>query len=247
MKNWRKKDSLWLPKLGNEKGFITILTGGVPSAAYYPVDDTCVLYHDYALDPTGTDHSIYGNNGAVDGATSGPLGLTFDGIDDVCITPHAASLVFTTFTIEMWWYPIALPLTFGRMSGKATLWSSGFSFCDLYETGTGRHFHCFTGSNWQNIPYTYSVSNWYHSVWIWDGTYQRLYINNNQETPVDRTGLVFASSTANLKLGELLGPGSYPTGDSVNMICGEYRLWNVPLSTAQVGVLYNATKARYGY
>jgi len=81
MKNWRKKDSLWLPRLGNEKGFITILTGGVPSAAYYPVGEDCALYHAY-WDGTALDHSAYGCDGIVDGAEFVENGLHFDGLND---------------------------------------------------------------------------------------------------------------------------------------------------------------------
>jgi len=63
MKNWRKKDSLWLPKLGNEKGFITILTGGVPVAGF----DKTSLISWWSLDEeSGTRNDSHGTNHLTD-------------------------------------------------------------------------------------------------------------------------------------------------------------------------------------
>jgi len=55
--------------------------------SYYPVGEDCLLYHAY-WDGTATDHSSYGNDGTVTGATFVENGLSFDGTDDDVVTPN---------------------------------------------------------------------------------------------------------------------------------------------------------------
>lgn len=72
-------------------------------SGYYEVGSDCVLYHAY-WDGTATDHSTYGNDGTVIGATFVENGLSFDGSDDYVMCPNDMweDRAYNDMTIIIW-------------------------------------------------------------------------------------------------------------------------------------------------
>jgi hypothetical protein len=80
-------------------------TGIIESESpYYPVGPECLIYLDFGDGlESALDHSIYGNDATLFGPAFGPLGLTFDDIDDY-LTHPLVDIGTGAATVVLWIY-----------------------------------------------------------------------------------------------------------------------------------------------
>ncbi len=212
----------------------------VRGGAYYPVGADCVLYHDYGDGlESAVDHSIYGNNGTVYGATFVENGLSFDGTDDYVNVAYTAEQNITgDLTIEGW-VLFDGAMTYGVIIDRYYLTSWGIygvaKNLSLYYSGTE---FLTTGSPIVNY------GAWYHiAVVVKKSTTEAWwYVNGVENRYINTFNPTVTGNTNDTKFGKMLGQEVlyFYSGD-----IGEKRVYNTPKTAVQIIDVCNFTKARY--
>lgn len=180
-----------------------------------------------------------GNNGKYNGS------LGFDGTDDnVTISDNALFDFTTNMTISAWVYmPSLIDSEQHIVSNNNNGANTGYAL--MYrDNANGFVFRAYSsgGANNASCARTYLTNTWYHVVGTYDGSNQRIYINGALCNTLSNTNSIPASSE-NMRIGNdnTLG-SSYFTGQ-----IDDVRLYNYPLSAAQVRILHNdSSSIRFG-
>ncbi len=158
-----------------------------------------------------------------------------------------------TGTIEAWVYSNRIyPSDDGSTMFRniANKWTSGscsgadegyfFDWNGTNVSGTLRGFIC-NGTSSQGISYATALSRnkWQHLVYVWDGSYHRLYMNGRQVgTPVAQT-INNQDDTASLRIGDGFGGGaSYRWDGRLDQV----KIYNYARTPAQIAWDYNQGK-----
>ena len=221
-----------------------------------PIDFTTnnlTLYYNPAMTESysgsgNTVNDISGNgmNGTLSNVTTTATAFTFNGSNSQVSIPDNAILEPGTgnWTIEVWFKPTVLN---GTVLGKynnggdtgnisyALRMGSNFIRADFSNGSTG-----FTSDN-----YTLTPNNWVQMVYVWNKTNNVLYTYSNgvlkQTKTITISGIL--NSSTNLFLGSYNG-GEY--AQYFNGQIGVVRLYNKPLTAAEVLNNFNTTKGTYG-
>jgi len=113
---------------------------------------------------------------------------------------------------------------------------SGALYRGLYEYNGGtrrvRFFRIGSGVNFLDVTGNIANNTWRHIVYTYDGTTQKLYVNN--AAPVS------SSNTGNTDAGAALTNfGGGVTNQAVNGLIDECALWSRTITSAEVSELYN--------
>jgi hypothetical protein len=225
---------------------------------YLPVDSDCVLYHAY-WDGTAIDHSSYRNNGTVNVATFGLLGLEFDGTTGKYVSvPLAPSLQFgaSDFAYFFWANLTnngSSQILFNIFPFSSPSLSGGFMFmAPNFSTGA-----VFAENNIFPAPsppgLRYFVSNTPTSITGWRLFGYEIDRNVGAVISIDGValdvpaGTLYTPSEPNSQLFYIGAQAPAGTG-SLDGILGETLWFNAygTYSGMTREQLYNATKARYG-
>ncbi len=165
-----------------------------------------------AFDTSGNNNDGTYQNGVTQGVAGFLLGddaAEFDGVDDVVVIPHDASLTPGAITVEGWIQPDAgISLYDGvLMKSSSGSWTDGYGM--FYENGD----LVFFVNNWSSVrvqaPLT--LDAWQHVAATYsqaDGEL-RLYINGTQVDSRSYSSPINHSGSAALQLGQSTGSTSY--------------------------------------
>lgn len=212
----------------------------------------------YASYPTSgtTWYDLSGNvndgvliNGPTYSTNNGGV-LDFDGTDDYGYVVRNTSTSPTNGLTQEAWVnfdvndatQVVIGLQYGTGSGNSyALWFQPNAFFGGVNVDGS-----FTYFNYGWVP---TPGNWYHLVHTWNGTTQKLYINNTEVNSTSTSGtLTYDANNKNIAIGgDYNGPG-YDGGmtATVNGKIGATRIYNRALSSTEITQNYNADKARYG-
>ena len=190
---------------------------------------------------TVVDSSGYGNDGTVNGATTGVLGkfgnaLSFDGVNDYVDCGAAVDDSITTgITLEAWIKPafrqnggiISNDITYSSKKGyDFFLWSAGGSYGRLYiDFGNGSST---LGRTWWDIPSLEWYNQWHHVAATWDGSEIILYADGSEVADVEYSGPYF-DPEKNTFIGAI--NYSTPAYYYFNRLIDEVRIWNTALTS----------------
>jgi PKD repeat protein len=183
---------------------------------------------------TATDASGKGNNGTINEAirtTSGRYGkaLDFDGVNDWVTINDSASLDFSTgMTLEAWVYPTS------QSNGPNTVILKEAPGAEVYSLYSEEELNLpasyFNDGSYRSVtgPNRLPANTWTHLVAIYDGQYQRLYVNgvevakNAATTPIQQSSGV-------LRIG-----GNSVWGEYFDGYIDEVRIYNRALTATEV-------------
>lgn len=202
----------------------------------YPVGSDCLLYHDYGLGDA-VDHSIYGNDGTVVGATFVENGLQFDGIDNrVTITPTG---VIRVHSIYLWMYRDS------SKAGNAQV-AIGYNGAQYYFYGP---YDVPPEKMLFNTPYsgfatTVPVNQWCLFVRTCDGDQNPISCSYYENA----VAIDSPQTNPNILDPQFDSIGAYNNAGSAGHkgFIGEVLIFNTVKSSDDITAYFNATKARYG-
>jgi len=218
---------------------------------YYPVGSDCVLYHAY-WDGTATDHSSFGNDGTVTGATFTTVGgipcLSFDGSDDNIKITGDSSLIIGTgdFTYCGWIFNNDLT-NYRRLIEHIQDGNMGVIVQFEPETGTNFSYWLNSGATkyYRSSAYTFT-SSWAFFAYIIDRDVGAYWKKNNGafEGP---GGILDAATNYNTNADSWIGSnyGIYGFFRWTGYL-GQQLWFNVAKNNTELDDIYNFTKARYG-
>jgi hypothetical protein len=186
-------------------------------------------------------YDIYAHKCSVTGATWGPQGRTFDGINDDMDCGAGATLdIVGDLTMEVWVKPTTVGIfqaLFYKRDGQNgydfVLWDGNQIYCFLVAAGVATETYTTAGD--------IEANKWYHLVFTKAGTVGKIYINGVDKTAGGGSGLACGSSA-----GILLHMGSFGWGAGwLTGLFGEGRIYNRALSLAEIQHNRNVTRWRY--
>jgi hypothetical protein len=196
------------------------------------------------------DLSGYNNNGTIQNSPTWVTGMYGGGIgfnttsqtqNQFIDVPTKSSIcIGGPFTVSLWWYPTSYGSTeiLFRKAADTTPHNNYYAY-----NGGGLNFQFHdTGNTSHSISYAISNTNtplnkWHHFVFVWDGTYQYIYIDTVQVAISSSLAGVIPISTSgtDLFVGTYSNSYAYPLIGNLD----EFRLFNRALSANEILSLYN--------
>ena len=213
-----------------DNGLVFAIDAG--SGRSYPGSGTTVT------DLVGTNNGTLTNGVGYSSANGGSF--TFDGTDDVIVTPGtAATNISTTLTAEAWVY---------YESGNGRIFQKdGSTYTRCWEMGGyGGYFRIElwhsngVGMPASSAPSALTVNGWTYIAMTFDGTDVKMYQNAVLVKTINFPGNIRTDINTPLTIGGHWGAGEYFDGN-----IGPIRLYNQALTAAQVTQNYNAQKSRF--
>ena len=210
-------------------------------------DPSLVLYFSFDNDLAGeaTDHSIYGNNGTIEGdpaAVAGQFGdaFTFDASDDQVVVPSDATLdIRDQITMMAWIQPGAnLTADWRTIMGKSptsVLGQTTFSY-DFRTDNNGTLRFSLNIGGWQYIlgP-VLEEGTWYHMAGTYNGAEMVLYIDGEQVGTSTVSGQI-TSTVDPFCVGNIVSAAGNINNEYWSGIIDEVRLWDRGLSADEVAI-----------
>jgi hypothetical protein len=196
---------------------------------YIKVGSDCILYHAY-WDGTAVDHSSYGNDGTVVGATFIENGLSFDGSDDK--VTHTPINLGKNLSAYFWAYPTAV--------NDAYVWAAHPTDNKDYILAIiTNEFYYSCGPYVGPVAAGTILNQWHFFCVRRVGTTVQFY-KDCVQLGIDQT----LSEDNEHLIGTI---GAYGTGSiPYKGYFGQILYFNATQSTTNQTDFYNATKARYG-
>ena len=189
-------------------------------------------------DLVGTNNGTLTNGVGYNSANGGVF--TFDGTDDIIITPGtAATNISTTLTAEAWVY---------YESGNGRIFQKdGNGYTRCWEMGGyGGYFRIElwhsngTGMPAQNAPSALTVNGWTYIAMTFDGTDVKMYQNGVLVKTVNFPGDIRTDINTPLTIGGRWVSAEYFDGNIATT-----RLYNQALTATEITQNYNAEKSRF--
>jgi len=210
-------------------------------------DPSLVLYFSFDSDTAGeaTDHSIYGNNGTIEGdpaVVAGQFGdaLTFDAVDDQVVVPSDATLdIRDEITMMAWIQPGAnLTADWRTVMGKSptsVLGQTTFSY-DIRTDNNGTLRFSLNIGGWQYIlgPIL-EEGTWYHVAGTYDGAELVLYLNGESIGTATASGQI-TSTVDPFCVGNIVNAAGNINNEYWSGIIDEVRLWDRGLTADEVAI-----------
>jgi len=207
-------------------------------------DPSLVLYLPlYQVDGSSfMSQDAYGHTCTRTGALWRPNGHYFDPTDDqIVITDHSALRLTTYVTIELWYCPnttfdssaTAYRSFCGKTGGNQgyTLRlepSAGKAHFYLGDNATYHHFY--------SAKTSWAANTWFHIVATYDQVNGSLYVDGNLDLATPNAGISIYPKVIDMHIG---------TGNPIDGIVGEFRIYSRALSAVEIQRNYLATKWRY--
>lgn len=194
------------------------------------------------------DSSIYGNNGAITGATwtTNPpyegFALDFDGSGDRVIVPNSPSLQFDqALTLEAWVKTDTIASGVTRIVDRVG--AIGSQHWTLYRSGNRLIFQILT-SSWATVtgPATLVTDTWYHVAATYDGAFARLFVDGVEIASAPISGPIGVGQTY---LPIAVGAWVRTNGDVFDGTIDRARLYNRALTPAQILQQYHDNLSTY--
>jgi len=190
---------------------------------------------------TARDISGWGNNGTINGAayttdTASDMGysLSFNGVDNYINAGNNTSLNITNaITLGIWVKPQSMPNN-NKVINKGDVellhWDA------VFEDISGKGFQWNlpgTNSSWWESRYNISYGNWYHVVFTYDSSTQKMrsYINGTLTREGTVSGTI-TTNTSTLIIAQDEGGGRY------NGLIDEVQIYDASLTLAQIQSQY---------
>ena len=189
-------------------------------------------------DLVGTNNGTLTNGVGYNSANGGSF--TFDGTDDIIITPGtAATNISTTLTAEAWVY---------YESGNGRIFQKdGATYTRCWEMGSYAGY--FRVELWHSngigipaasSPSALAVNGWTYVALTFDGTDVKMYQNGALVKTVNFPGNIRTDINTPLTIGGRWSSGEYFDGN-----IAPTRLYNQALTAAEILQNYNAQKSRF--
>lgn len=214
-------------------GLVLCLDAGNPRS--YPGSGT--LWTDAST--TGGNNGTLVNGPAYSTANGGLL--DFDGVDDYVSSTSTSTTDLTgSMSCECWFRLDATASDWVRVFGKGD--STNRTYGLWYNTGSGSFLYQRYGTGSFGAQYSATVSTgvWYNMVGVSDGTNHTLYLNGSSVATATSGSATFYSSTEGYRVAGATFH-TYHNGP-ISIV----RLYNTPLTVAQVLQNFNAQRGRYG-
>ncbi len=206
---------------------------------------------DEGTSATANDTSASKNNALFPGTSSDPSwvtgrtsssskALSFDNSDDYIQVAHNSNQLLTNGgTITAWINPIGIGST-GRIVDKTSSGAGGTGYTFNTASGTRLQFIINAGSGALSASSSLPLSQWSMATVTWDATgLSTIYINGVANGTPAVAGTPSGITTTNpLRIGNR----SNATGNTFNGSISDVRVYNRPLSAAEILALYNATR-----
>lgn len=190
---------------------------------------------------TWNDLSGRGNNFTLNNITFSNNYITLNGTNSYA---SISNLSLTTgFTMEIWTYMSSTSGGFG-LFGQGT-YGTGTGLHIFYDAGSrGMIYGMYSNDNDYNENYRPSTGQWYNWIFTYNGSSyaKRFYANSVLKTPGSSVQTAY-SGTGQFNIGAIYGG---PAGAYANGRISQVRIYNRPLSEAEVIQNYNADKSRFG-
>jgi len=232
-------------QLSKQMGAFLVFVLVVLSSTLNAQDPSLVLYFSFDNDVAGeaADHSVYGNNGVIEGdpaPVAGQFGdaFTFDASDDQVVVPSNETLdIQGEITMMAWIQPGAnLTADWRTIVGKSptsVLGQTTFSY-DFRTDNTGILRFSLNLGGWQYVlgP-TLVEGTWYHIAGTYDGTELILYIDGEPVGTTAATGQINVTSDP-VCVGNIVNAAGAGSNEYWSGIIDEVRIWDRGLSDEEV-------------
>ncbi|HUV65138.1 MAG TPA: LamG-like jellyroll fold domain-containing protein, partial [Sedimentisphaerales bacterium] len=225
--------------------FVVFFVMVVLSSTLNAQDPSLVLYFSFDDDVAGeaTDHSVYGNNGALRGnpaPAEGKFGsaLMFDAVDDQVVVPTSATLdIEDEITLMAWINPGANLTadwrTIVAKSPSSTLGSALFSYDIRTDQNGVLRFSLYIGG-WQYILGPTPVEGtWYHIAGTYDGSQMVFYVDGTPVGTTQTSGKINVT-TDPVCVGNIVNAAGVVSNEYWSGMIDEVRIWNRALSEEEV-------------
>jgi hypothetical protein len=193
-----------------------------------------------------TDLSRSGNNGTL---TNGPTfnsgnggSIVFDGTNDYVKPPASTTLQLTDFTLSSW---IKINTQNANQFIIDTSTDSGIGLGYSYRVNSENkiRFWAYNANNNLNSITTILSNIWYNASVTYNNTskLQSIYINGVFDISNTHTNPFVVSTVTNLQIG-----GSSILGGYLNGNIAQALIYNRALSSTEISLNFNATRARFG-
>lgn len=184
----------------------------------------------YDLSGYGNDITLY-NGVGFDSSSGGSL--TFDGVNDWASISGFKSNITGTFTISAW-------MKFDKYAYMDILQMQGTSAFKWRINGQNTYWNIYNSSRWDNsLSYLMApnINEWHCYTFTYDGADEKIYLD----------GVLKNQFTKNITLATptnfILAPSG---GEILDGAISSVSIYNRALSNAEISVIFNALKARYG-
>ncbi|MBZ9578500.1 hypothetical protein KJA14_01475 [Patescibacteria group bacterium] len=166
--------------------------------------------------------------------------LSFDGYNDYVNVPISDSLKSTNqISIEAWIYPLPCPSYYYCRYGAIVGRINGYSYSRIYINNYNNNGQLIAYPYWSSGSGSYycygprvNYNQWNHVVYVYDGSYQRWYLNGSEGTPCSRTGSM-RSGNYSIKIGD----GPYSDNQFKGKI-DEVRIYGRALNLSEISEHY---------
>ena len=192
---------------------------------------------------TARDYSGNNNNGTlVNGPTwtTGKVGgaLSFDGVDDYVSVSDSNSLdIANAITIEAWvFWPVS---AVKEMIVKNNNANNAPGAYELFQNTNKVSFRLLKGGVMTTLTSNTSLSLnvWHHILGIWNGSSMRIFIDG-----VGDSNTLSLTAPIDITAGKLTIGAYADSRYPLNGLIDEVRIYNRPLSDAEIKAIYDATK-----
>jgi len=182
------------------------------------------------LSSNNNDITLY-NGVGFDSSSGGSL--TFDGVNDWASISGFKSNITGTFTISAW-------MKFDKYAYMDILQMQGTSAFKWRINGQNTYWNIYNSSGWDNsLSYLMApnINEWHCYTFTYDGADEKIYLD----------GVLKNQFTKNITLATptnfILAPSG---GEILDGAISSVSIYNRALSNAEISVIFNALKARYG-
>lgn len=227
---------------------ILIDSNGTEHTIIKYTNDNCSDTGDYIIGTISYDFvgkwndvSGTGNNFSLNNMTLSDNYMVMNGTNSFASIP---TLNLTAgFTLETWTYMSSTSGGFG-LFGQG-VYGTGVGLHIFYDAGSrGMIYGMYSNDNDYNENYRPSNGQWYNWVFTYNGSSyaKRFYANSVLKTPGSSVQTVY-SGTGQFNIGAIYGG---PAGAYANGRISQVRIYNRPLSEAEVIQNFNSQKSRFG-
>ena len=212
--------------------------------SYWPLDESYVKGKEIKDFQRNND----GETNADPEAVEGMIGeaLKFDDKNDCIVVDDSASLDITSkITVEAWIKPATFTSQYPGIVCKWDWGGANRSYALYLQNFTNPWFMIsdngtYIGGNYECIsPTPLLVDKWYHLAGVYDGSKLMLYVDGVKVCEKDIKAEIF-SGAAKLSIGASMNGGVVATDEIFNGIIDEVRVYNKPLTEAEIQQNYQS-------
>jgi len=189
-----------------------------------------------AFDGTVNGATFQSNGGVTDFETGGNSGaFDFDGNDDDIDLSALVGVVSDPLTVSMWiryegggaWFLYVNSLSAGNFSDRM--------YADIDNINSGLNVRV-NDNSWTESISSINTNEWYHFVYVADGSELKIYLNNTQIHSEAYSGSTQPTSFFSI------GYEEFANNRHLDGQMDDFRLYNRELTASEISDIYNATE-----